>query len=460
MLRATHRAADGIAADFGLYLAGAVFAGYTAAASTLPAHRAWGGLAVFGYAVAAVLAGAQLLAGGRAGRITRGRDSSMTQPSPRGHASDARPLADRWRGAPVRWSVLGLAWLAGTLLPLLVQAGQRAGGNPYRAQEEVVVIESGAARLLEGGTPYLTRDAIAAAPEPLLGYLPYQPGMVVFGLPRATFGTAWWTDARVWFALATAAVVVLALRRLRSAGTPDDLLVRAAQTVTVLPICALTLATGGDDLPVLALCLLAVALAGCGRWSGSGVAVGTAAALKLFAWPVAVVLLIHAIVRGSGTVSGAGSGTVPRSDSGPVRRLALPAVGIPVAVLLPVALAGPAAVWENVVRFPLGMGLVASPAASPLPGHLIATSVPGGRWLAAALLGIAGVALAVRAWRRPPRTAVAAATLCAVGLLVAILLMPATRFGYLLYPAGFAVWAVAVGRLAGTGRRAVPSKVV
>lgn len=438
MLRATHRAADGVAADFGLYLIGAGFAGYTAAASTLPAHRAWGDVAFFGYAVATVLAAAQLLA--------RGRALSSSTPDTR------PPNASRWRATAVRWSVLGLAWLGGTLLPLLIQAVQRAGGNPYRAQEEVVVVESGAARLLDSGTPYLTRDAIAAAPEPLLGYLPYQPGMVVFGLPRAMFGTAWWTDARVWFAVATAAVVVLALRRLRSAGTPDDLLVRAAQAITVLPICALTLATGGDDLPVLALCLLAVVLAGCGRWTGSGVAVGTAGALKLFAWPVAAVLLIHAVVIGFAPDR--------RWHSGPARRLALPAIGIPVAVLLPVVLVGPAAVWENVVRFPLGMGLVASPAASPLPGHLVATSVPGGRWVAAALLGVAAVALVVWAWRRPPRTAAAAASLCAVGLLVAILLMPATRFGYLLYPAGFAVWAVAVGRVAGTNRLAVPSEVL
>jgi hypothetical protein len=424
MLRTAHRAADGLAADFGLYLAGALFAGYTAAGSTLPAHRAWGGIALFGYAVAAAVAGGQLLAGGR------------------------------WRGVPARWVVVGLAWLAGTVLPLLVQAVQRAGGNPYRAQEEVAVVELGAERLLADGTPYLTRAAIAATPEPLLAYLPYQPGMVVLGLPRALAGAEWWADARVWFALATAVTLVLALRQLRAAGTPDPLLIRAAQAVTVLPICALTLATGGDDLPVLALCLLAVVLAGRGRWSAGGVAVGTAAALKLFAWPVAVVLMIHAVTRG------------PR----PGLRLAGPALGIPVAVLLPVTLADRAAVWENLVRFPLGLGLVASPAASPLPGHLIATALPAGRWLAAGLLGVAAVGLACWAWWRPPGTVRAAAGLSAVGLLVAILLMPATRFGYLLYPAGFAVWAVVVGGLtgdrpadppepAGTGYPAVPSKV-
>jgi hypothetical protein len=413
MLRTAHRAADGVSADVGLYLVGVLFAGYTAAASTLPAHRAWGGIAFFGYAVASLLAGAQLLAGGRL------------------------------RGTAARWFVVGVGWLGGTILPLLVQAVQRAGGNPYRAQEEVSVIEMGAARLLDAGTPYLTRDAIAAAPEPLLGYLPYQPGMVVLGLPRAVAGAQWWTDARVWFALATAVALVLALRQLKAAGTPDALLVRAAQAVTVLPICALTLATGGDDLPVLALCLLALGFAGRGRWSASGVAVGTAAALKLFAWPVAVVLVIHAFTQGSG----------------PARRLLLPAVGIPLVALLPATLAGPAAVWENLVRFPLGLGLVASPAASPLPGHLIATALPGGRWLAAGLLVLAAVGLGAWAWSRPPGTA-AAANLCAVGLLVAILLMPATRFGYLLYPAGFAVWGVAVGNLAGTGHPPVPSKVV
>ncbi|HEX2419352.1 MAG TPA: glycosyltransferase family 87 protein, partial [Micromonosporaceae bacterium] len=349
----------------------------------------------------------------------------------------------RLRGGSFRWFVVAVCWLGGTVVPLLVQAVQRAGGNLYRAQEEVAVIELGAARLLSDGTPYLTRDAIAAAPEPLLAYLPYQPGMVVLGLPRALAGSQWWTDARVWFALATAAALALALRQLKAAGRPDPLLVRAAQAVTVLPICALTLATGGDDLPVLALCLLAVVLARRGRWPASGIAVGTAAALKLFAWPVAVVLMIHAFGRGSG----------------PARRLVVPALGIPGLVLLPVALADRAAVWENLVRFPLGLGLVASPAASPLPGHLIATSLPGGRGLAAGLLVVAAVGLAAWTWWRPPGTARAAAGLCAVGLLIAILLMPATRFGYLLYPAGFAVWAVAVGGLAGTGHPSVPSKV-
>ena len=45
--------------------------------------------------------------------------------------------------------------------------------------------------------------------------------------------------------------------------------------------------------------------------------------------------------------------------------------------------------------------------------------------------------------RRPPRTASAAAAVSACGLLVAILLISATRFGYLLYPVAYACWIAA-----------------
>jgi hypothetical protein len=96
---------------------------------------------------------------------------------------------------------------------------------------------------------------------------------------------------------------------------------------------------------------------------------------------------------------------------------------------------------ENVLRFPLGHGLVTSPAQSPFPGYLIAQNLPAGRVVAAALLVAVAVAIGVRLLRRPPRTARAAALLCGWGLLAAILLMPTTRFGYLLYPIALLVWA-------------------
>jgi hypothetical protein len=420
--RAADRAGDGVWLDLALYALGAAFAGLTAATSTLAPHRAWGAVAVVGYTLAAAAAAVQL----RLSRSTR-----------------------------TRALVTGAAWAATALLPLLVQAVQRAAGRTDRAQEEVVVVERAGRRLLEGGTPYLSQDAIAALPPDqwLLGYLPYQPGMALFGLPRAV-ADGWWTDARVWFALATALALTLAVRTLASprprrswkdqgtttASAPDTPkivegwggppVLRAVQAATVLPVCALTLATGGDDLPVLALCLLALALCARERFGAAGVAAGLAGALKLFAWPVILVLLVLALVRGRRTLL----------------RLATGALGLPILAVLPALAVDPGALLDNVLRFPLGRGLVDSPAQSPFPGHLIAANLPGGRAIAAGLLLAAGATIAVAMVRRPPRTAADAATLCAWGLLAAILLMPSTRFGYLLYPVALAVWAPALSR--------------
>ncbi|MEO3815184.1 glycosyltransferase 87 family protein [Plantactinospora sp. B24E8] len=438
------RAAGGLAADLTLYALSTGFAAVTAVTSTLLPHRAWGAVAAVGYLVATVAVLGQLLARRR------------------------RP-ASRLAGAAGRGVLVALTWAGTALLPLVWQAVDRAGGRLDRAQEEVLVIEHSGARLLDHGTPYLTRDTIAALPagEQLLGYTPYQPGMAVFGLPRAAAGTVWWTDARIWFAVATAVALLAAIRLLRrdadsgtagraatsgtdnrAAGRRDSALVRAVQLATVLPVCALTLATGGDDLPVLALCLLALACAARDRYLAAGLAVGLAAALKLFAWPVLLVLLIHTMVRGRRQADRPAGSWLTR----PGPRFTVGAVGLPVVTLVPAQLVDSAALVENVLRFPLGHGLVTSPAQSPFPGHLIAEGLPGGRLLAAALLVATGLAIAVHLLRRPPRTAATAALFCGYGLLAAILLMPSTRFGYLLYPVALLAWAPALRLADRTGR--------
>lgn len=414
-----NQAGGGLAGDLALYALSTIFAAITALTSTLLPHRAWGAVAAAGYLFATVVVLGQLLARRRGGNS---------------------PLA----GTTGRAVLTVVTWASTALLPMVWQSVQRAGGRTDRAQEEVVVIEQSGSRLLEHGTPFLGRDAIAALPpaEQLLGYTPYQPGMAIFGLPRAVAGTAWWTDARIWFALMTAGALILAvvaLRRRTGTVTPtnatlqaaagrDAALVRAIQLATVLPVCALTLATGGDDIPVLALCLLALALCAVHREGAAGLAVGLAAALKLFAWPVVLVLLVFALTRGWRTVA----------------RFAAGAVGLPILALVPAQLVDSAALVENVLRFPLGDGLVTSPAASPFPGYLIAAALPAGRLIAAGLLVTAGLAIAVRLARRPPRTAATVALICGYGLLAAILLMPSTRFGYLLYPVAFLAWASAL----------------
>ncbi|MGC4744899.1 glycosyltransferase 87 family protein [Micromonospora sp. DT201] len=417
-------AAGGLALDLGLYAVSAIFAAITAVTSTLLPHRAWGAVATIGYLVAALMVITQLL-------LRR------------------RFPAARLAGLPARWAVTGLAWVGTTLLPLLWQSIERASGRTDRAQEEVLVVEHAGTRLLEHGTPYLGPDAIAALPpgEQLLGYTPYQPGMAMFGLPRALVDT-WWTDSRVWFAVGTALALALAVAVLRKKPTTaatghrrDSALLRGVQAATVLPICALTLATGGDDLPVLALCLLALALAAADRPGRAGLAVGLAGALKLFAWPVALVLIVWGLTRRAGT------------------RVAAGAIGLPVAALLPAMLVDHDALTENVLRFPLGHGLVTSPAQSPFPGYLIANAMPAGRFIAAALLVAAGVAIAVRLARRPPRTAVATALICGYGLLAAIALMPSTRFGYLLYPLALLTWAPALHRPVDTPTAPVPDEL-
>lgn len=393
-LRRLDQAADGLAADAALYGISAAFALVTAFTSTLPPHRAWGAVAVCAYLAALAVTGWQLVRHRSAGR-----------------------------------GVLTLvAWVGAALLPLAVQAVQRAGGRTDRAQEEVVVVEHAGQRLLDTGTPYLGPDHIAALPpgEQLLGYFPYQPGMAVFGLPRAIAGGGWWTDSRVWFALATAAALAGALAALRSESRDPARTVRAVQFATVLPVCALTLATGGDDLPVLALSLLALAFCATDRFGAAGLAIGAAAALKLFAFPIVAVLAVLALTCGRG------------------RRFLAGAAGLPILVLLPTFLVDADAFVENVLRFPLGQGLVTSPAQSPFPGHLVASHLPGGRYVAAGLLVAAATAIAVQLVRRPPRTAVSAALISGYGLLTAILLVPSTRFGYLLYPLALLVWAPAL----------------
>ncbi|MGW0435242.1 glycosyltransferase 87 family protein [Micromonospora sp. NPDC003197] len=446
---ALNRAAGGLAGDLTLYSLSAIFAAITAMTSTLLPHRAWGAVATAGYLFATVAVLGQLVARRRLVASRRSGNSPLT-------------------GTTARAVLTAVTWASTALLPMVWQSVQRASGRTDRAQEEVVVIEQSGARLLEHGTPFLGRDAIAALPpdEQLLGYTPYQPGMAIFGLPRAVAGTAWWTDARIWFALMTAAALILAVVALRRyAGTAvasrdgvgrdgvgrdavgrdaagqdgvvrDAALVRAIQLATVLPICALTLATGGDDIPVLALCLLALALCAVRREGAAGLAVGLAAAFKLFAWPVVLVLLVFTLTRGWRTMA----------------RFAAGAVGLPILALIPAQLVDSAALVENVLRFPLGDGLVTSPAQSPFPGYLIASALPGGRLIAAGLLVAAGLVIAVRLARRPPRTAATVALICGYGLLAAILLMPSTRFGYLLYPIAFLAWAPAL-------RYAAPSLV-
>jgi hypothetical protein len=258
-------------------------------------------------------------------------------------------------------------------------------------------------------------------------YNPYLPLMSVFGLARSTRAPARLTDARVAFSLITIVVVIAALAMCRGPTGPRLL---ALQSMTVLPTAALPLATGGDDLPVAALLLLALVFLQRRRPMAAGAALGVAASMKITAWPLAALAVLAA--------RGVDGRTRRRS-----RLALLGGMGVVVVpAVLPTALSNVPAFFDNVVRFPLGLAGIRSPAASPLLGHAVVTAFPGLEH--AFPLVVAGLGLLALSWilvRRTPRTPAALARLLGWAFVIAIVLAPATRIGYFLYPVDFFVWA-------------------
>jgi hypothetical protein len=131
----------------------------------------------------------------------------------------------------------------------------------------------------------------------------------------------------------------------------------------------------------------------------------------------------------------------------------LAAAGALVAALAPAALRHPASILQNTVAYPLGLTSAKSPAASPLPGHLLATLGSGGHLAALALLTAAGLAIVASLALVPPATPAAAARRIAIGLTALFLLSPATRFGYFIYPISLYAWALLADRQGRGGGR-------
>src|SRR5215469_397598 len=196
-----------VATLFGL---SAIFAIITALVSINAPERLWGELAAVSYTISAVIA-----------------------------------VAARRRGP----TLAALVSLAGALLaPLIWMAATGL------AQPEVHVIIRSAQMLVQTGTPYSSPAALAAAHN-WLAYDPYLPALIAFGMPRALAGGLL-SDPRIWFGIAFLITFGAALR---VAGVRRP----AWWTLLVVasPVVALPLAVGGDDLPVLGLVCLGLALA-------------------------------------------------------------------------------------------------------------------------------------------------------------------------------------------------------
>ncbi|MFC9324703.1 hypothetical protein [Kitasatospora sp. NPDC057015] len=325
-----------------------------------------------------------------------------------------------------------VAVLGAVLLPLALLALHG------RHQSEVMVVERSARLLLHTGSPYLPHPVVVT------DYNPYLPAMAVFGLPRTVLGSAnpltlVLGDARIWFALTFLGCLLACWRLLRPTRDRGTLLPLAVLTAS--PLIALALVVGGVDLPLIGVCCLAMALAERDRTLATGLVLALACSLKWTAWPalpVAVLLIWRLYGRR------------------PATRAALTAVGAALVVVLPVALTEPAVLREQVVRFPLGLTAIHTPAGSPLPGKVLAGFGPTGHTVSLALLTMGGAAVAIWLLARPPVSAIAAADLLAAGLAIAFTLAPAGRFGYLALPAVLVIWPRLAARR-WTARQPVPA---
>ncbi|MFS8103339.1 glycosyltransferase 87 family protein [Lentzea alba] len=235
--------------------------------------------------------------------------------------------------------------------------------------------------------------------------------MPVFGLPRALFGDTPLTDARVMFALVAIAAVVLSLRLLGRPRIPT----RAAQLAAVSPLTLLTTTTSGEDVAVIALIALTATLVITKRHGWAAVVAAAVVSIKLIALPAIVVLVVFMLGR---------------------RHIALFAATC-LGFTLPVLLVDAKAFVEHAIRFPTGGAHVSSPASSPFPGRLLTELGSTGHLAALALLVLTGLAIVAWLIVRRPDTAADAFWRVTVGMGAAILLMPASRFGYLVYPLAF-----------------------
>ena len=308
---------------------------------------------------------------------------------------------------------------------------------------EVRVISRSAGLLLQHGTPYLLQGQL----DSWLSYNPYLPVMALFGMPKALGAAGLFGDPRLWLtassiALIGAAFAVAAPHRHCGACRYDTTLSTAFFAAS--PVIAFPLAVGITDPPVIALLLLTLALIA--RPSGlfrAAAALGVACAMKATAWPAVPVFASMLAIRDSARAAWRFTGVAI------VTALALSAA------TAPGALSSPQAFLQNTVLFPLGLSKYKTPAASPLPGHLLATTGMTGHWAAVGLLIAAGAGFAVSLVVRPPTDARAAAWRLALGLTVMFTLAPATRWGYFVYPIGLAIWSVLTrspARAAGTPR--------
>jgi hypothetical protein len=417
-----------------LYAASALFAAITGRLSSILAYRQWGEVAAVAYVVGAVASGLlHRLTASRVAIVGSGPDGQTDVPRGTLVTTGREPLMKSAQAQTrARTIVLLFVMVGATLLPLSLQVVWRTQqGGTIHAQPEVLVVEHSAASLLHGHDPY---TLVNPAHPPKVGYGepssdafdPYLPLMSALGLARSTDASPRLTDARIVFSVVTILIVMAALCLCRGPASEGLLTVQA---MTTLPMAALPLATGGDDLPVAAFMLLAVVLLQRRRPLAGGVAMGVAASMKITAWPLALLALMVVTDKNG------------KHDNKARSFYLLGLLGIFLPVVIPAVFDNVGAFVDDVVKFPLGLAGISSPADSPFLGHVVIVLFPKLHRVFTVVVGSASVVLggiALFKWR--PRNV---QQLCLfTGLLsgFVILLAPSSRIGYLLYPVNLLAW--------------------
>ncbi len=414
-----------------VYGTSALFAFLTILISSIPLYRQWGEIAIGPY-----LAGTLwcfVVAWRRRRRMERDAVASSGTP---GRAGWKRG----WSKPRVATMVIVMA--GATFLPLALEtywqnASISTSSGTTHAQPEVLVVEKAGRTLLKGHDPYTVSSkqpgghiSVPAGQPSYDAFFPYLPGMAVFGMPSGSKAPRPLGDARVMFALLTFVALGIALW---INGLEGERGLFAVQAMSVLPSTALPLSTGGDDIPVIALMLLGLVLMRRHRMLMAGVAFGAAASLKFTSWPLVVIalLVLYAAYSFKDLIkAAAGAGLV-----------VVPAV-------LPVALANMKAFVINVVLYPLGLAGIRSPAASPMPGHLLVSTLPAIHHSYSIVVVLAGGVVFLAALTRWfPRDAGSLANFIGWAFLFAVLLAPTTRFGYLIYPFDLIIWSRVLHRV-------------
>ena len=382
--------------------------------SSIPLYREWGRLAVGPYVVGTLDAVVARRRRRASGRRPTGRATARAGGPPVWPPSPSCCSGPRWCPWPSRWSGPPTATPRSTSSPRSWWWSGPASGPPTATIPYQVVDRNGHILIRQSAIPVYEL------------YYPYLPGMVVFGFSSGSKVEARLTDARIQFLVFTVIVALVALSRMRPS---TDARTRSFQALTALPTAALPAGHGR------------------GRHAGGGADAARTrgpAAQAPGARRPGPRRGQHARNSPPGPWS---SWPCSRSTDRQRRR----AVGPLRARPWPSWSSRWCSPSPSTTRRPSSTTSCGSRSAWPAWPRPRPARCPATSWcplfpaihrpyvIVAAVVGLAFLARYLV--RRPPRDAAAVARVTGWVMLVAILLAPATRVGYLLYPINLFLWA-------------------